>query len=54
MMEELLTAAANYGFPMVVASYLLLRLEQKMDSLSESITELVTTLRAQQGMRQSK
>lgn len=46
-MEDLLTAVANYGFPMVVASYLLLRLEQKMDSLSASIAELVLTLRAQ-------
>ncbi|MBS4913534.1 MAG: YvrJ family protein [Veillonella sp.] len=44
-MDDVLTAAANYGFPMVVASYLLLRLEHKMDSLSASITELVITLR---------
>lgn len=48
-MDDLLTAAANYGFPMVVASYLLLRLEQKMDSLSASIAELVLTLRSQRG-----
>lgn len=44
-MDDILTAAANYGFPMVVASYLLLRLEHKMDSLSASIAELVITLR---------
>lgn len=44
-MDDILTAAANYGFPMVVASYLLLRLEHKMDLLSASIAELVITLR---------
>ena len=44
-MEEILTATANYGFPMVVASYLLIRLEHKMDSLSASINELVFTLK---------
>lgn len=44
-MEEILTATANYGFPMVVAAYLLIRLEHKMDSLSASINELVFTLK---------
>lgn len=44
-MEAILTATANYGFPMVVAAYLLIRLEHKMDSLSASINELVFTLK---------
>lgn len=36
-MEELLTLIANYGFPVVVAAYLLFRQEQKMDELNNLI-----------------
>lgn len=39
-MEELLTAIGNYGFPIIVSIYLLVRTEAKLDQLSKSICEL--------------
>lgn len=43
-MEELLAAMANFGFPMVVSAYLLLRLEDRMEQLTQSIQALIKTL----------
>ncbi len=43
-MEELLKAVANLGFPIAVATYLLIRIEGKMDSLAASINQLSTIL----------
>jgi hypothetical protein len=43
-MEDLLKAVGNVGFPIVVAAYLLIRIESKMDSLSSSINQLSTIL----------
>lgn len=43
-MEDFLTAVANVGFPIVVAAYLLIRIENKMDSLAASINQLSTIL----------
>jgi len=43
-MEEFLKAVANVGFPIVVAAYLLIRIESKMDSLAASINQLSTIL----------
>ena len=39
-MEELLILAGNYGFPMVVAGYLLIRIEPVIKDLQKSITML--------------
>lgn len=39
-MEELLMSVANYGFPMVVSIYLLVRVESKLEELSTAITRL--------------
>lgn len=39
-MEELLISISNYGFPMVVSAYLLVRVEQKLDALTVSIRSL--------------
>ena len=39
-MEDLVKLAANYGFPMVVAGYLLLRLEPTIRDLQRSINLL--------------
>ena len=39
-METLLVQAANYGFPMVVAVYLLVRVEKKLDALTDAIERL--------------
>lgn len=43
-MEEIISMVGNYGFPIAVSFYLLLRLESKMDKLTESIAELTLTL----------
>lgn len=38
--EKLLSAAAEYGFPMLVSWYLLVRMEAKLDKLSSNIEAL--------------
>ena len=43
-MEEIISMVGNYGFPIAVSFYLLLRLESKMDKLTESIAKLTLTL----------
>lgn len=39
-MEEMLTLMGNFGFPIVVSAYLLVRIEGKLNDLAESITNL--------------
>lgn len=39
-MEEILQGIANVGFPIVVAAYLLVRIENKLDDLTVSIHQL--------------
>lgn len=39
-MEEIYTHIANLGFPIVISIYLLVRIEGKLDQLTESINEL--------------
>ncbi len=39
-MEEILISIGNYGFPMVVSAYLLVRVEQKLNALTISIRSL--------------
>ncbi|SFG07151.1 YvrJ protein family protein [Desulfotomaculum arcticum] len=46
-MEELMKLIANYGFPMVVAGFLLVRLEPLIKELQKSIT-LLTLVVARQ------
>jgi len=40
MTNELITAIGNFGFPIVVSVYLLVRIEGKLAELTCSITEL--------------
>ncbi len=47
-MEELFAAFGNYGFPMVVAAYLLVRLEPLIRELQKSVA-LLTVVVARQG-----
>ena len=42
--ERLLSAAADYGFPMLVSSYLLVRLEGRIEKLSANIESLTHVL----------
>jgi len=39
-MEEFFTAISNFGFPIVVAGYLLFRFENKIEKLGCTIDEL--------------
>lgn len=43
-MEEILVQFGNYGFPMVVAIYLLVRVEKKLDALTGAINRLEQAL----------
>lgn len=43
-MEELLKGVADFGFPAVLSIFLLVRMEGKIEKLSESITELSNSI----------
>ena len=42
--ERLLSATADYGFPMLVSSYLLVRMEGRIEKLSANIESLTRVL----------
>lgn len=42
--DRLLSAAADYGFPMLVSSYLLIRMEGRIEKLSDNIDTLTRVL----------
>jgi hypothetical protein len=42
--EEIWVQVGNYGFPMLVAIYLLVRVERKLDALTVAITRLEQVL----------
>jgi hypothetical protein len=39
-MQDVLTMIANFGFPIVVAVYLLVRIESRLEKLTVAITDL--------------
>jgi hypothetical protein len=39
-MQDFFTAISNFGFPVVVAGYLLIRIEKKIEDLTNVITRL--------------
>ena len=43
-MEDIYTNVANLGFPIVISLYLLVRIEGKLNQLTESINELSNTI----------
>ncbi len=43
-MEQVLNYIANYGFPMVICVYLLVRIEGKLDLLANSINDLAKVI----------
>lgn len=43
-MEDMLKAIGNFGFPIVVSAYLLIRIEGKLETLSESIVALTKVI----------
>lgn len=44
-MENLMTMISNVGFPIVTCLYLLMRIESRMEVLSNSIRELSETIK---------
>lgn len=46
-MEDIYSSIANLGFPIVLSIYLLVRIEGKLNQLSESIMELSKTIAGQ-------
>ncbi|HHX67162.1 MAG: YvrJ family protein [Miniphocaeibacter sp.] len=45
-MEEILGYIANIGFPIVITVFLLARIENKLENLSNSIQELSTVIQS--------
>lgn len=45
--EKLVSTAAEYGFPMLVSWYLLVRMEEKLDKLSSNIEALSRSIAVQ-------
>ncbi|MFZ7103562.1 MAG: YvrJ family protein [Peptococcaceae bacterium] len=43
-MENLLQQVSNYGFPMVISIYLLVRVESKLEALALSINGLTRVI----------
>lgn len=43
-MDELLVQISNFGFPIVVSAYLLIRIEKKLSDLSYNINELARAI----------
>lgn len=43
-MEEIYSNIANLGFPIVISIYLLVRIEGKLNELTQSISELSKTI----------
>lgn len=54
VIEELLKAIANWGFPIVVSVYLLVRIETKIDQLETAIKELSLTIARINGTLRTK
>ncbi|AVB12161.1 YvrJ family protein [Bacillus subtilis] len=44
-LEGIITTVGNFGFPLVLAVYLLLRFEKKIESLTEAINHLKTVIK---------
>lgn len=44
--EQILTGVANYGFPICISWYLLVRMEGKLDKLSLNIDNLTVSVKS--------
>ena len=43
-MDDILQGLANFGFPIIVSAYLLIRMETKMENLQKAIIDLSRTI----------
>ena len=46
-MEEIMVLMGNFGFPVAVSVYLLVRIEGKLETLTESIRGLAEAIRSE-------
>lgn len=46
-MDDLLSQIGNFGFPIILSMYLLVRIEGKIETLSATITQLSNVLEKQ-------
>lgn len=46
-MDYLLQSIGNYGFPIIVASYLLIRMEKRLQNLDENVRNLTRAIENQ-------
>nr|WP_312289490.1 YvrJ family protein [Clostridium chromiireducens] len=53
-MGEMVTLITNVGFPIAVATYLLIRFESKIDGLSQSIDKLTSVVGTQLSLKDDK
>ena len=51
IVDSLLQQISNFGFPMVVSIYLLVRVEGKLEDLSYSIIELSKVIESLKGVK---
>jgi hypothetical protein len=47
-MDDFITLLGNFGFPIAVTAYLLVRIESRLSQLTESIHELTTAIKSMQ------
>ena len=47
MMNDVVSLIGNVGFPMAITLYVLIRLESKMEKLSDSMTKLANAIEVQ-------
>lgn len=45
-MDELLQSIGNFGFPMVISAYLLIRVEGKLEQVARRLSEISAIMRA--------
>lgn len=49
--ELIFSQLANFGFPVMLSWYLLIRMESKLDKLTESISALTANIRARRKLK---
>jgi len=53
-MSDMVTLITNVGFPIAVATYLLIRFESKIDGLTLAITDLSNVVKKQVSLKDDK
>jgi len=48
-LNDILQSASNYGFPMLISCYLLVRMESRMQELTNALNKLCVALESRVG-----